>query len=166
MSLDPGLGLVVLQEPSDADVLIYNTCSIREKVRWARVQVACGGGSADPTPPSVPPVVRWPVVPFHLPSLSALGSHSTPPVIPSILFLPWQAELKLYSALGKQAKRKRQAMGDLKIVVAGCVAAQVGHPSTPLILPHNLMISQPVGQGWLQSRRTLRAVNWWSCCCW
>ena len=35
-----------------------------------------------------------------------------------------KAELKLYSALGKQAKRKRQAMGDLKIVVAGCVAAQ------------------------------------------
>ena len=54
-------------DPSDANVLIYNTCSIREK-----------------------------------------------------------AELKLYSALGKQAKRKRQHMGDLQIVVAGCVGAQEG----------------------------------------
>ncbi len=54
-------------DPAKADVLIYNTCSIREK-----------------------------------------------------------AELKLYSALGKQAKRKRQHMGDLQIVVAGCVGAQEG----------------------------------------
>lgn len=54
-------------DASSADVLIYNTCSIREK-----------------------------------------------------------AELKLYSALGKQAKRKRQHMGDLQIVVAGCVGAQEG----------------------------------------
>lgn len=54
-------------DPSNADVLIYNTCSIREK-----------------------------------------------------------AEMKLYSALGKQAKRKRQHMGDLQIVVAGCVGAQEG----------------------------------------
>lgn len=54
-------------DASKADVLIFNTCSIREK-----------------------------------------------------------AELKLYSALGKQAKRKRQHMGDLQIVVAGCVGAQEG----------------------------------------
>ena len=54
-------------EASDADVLIYNTCSIREK-----------------------------------------------------------AELKLYSALGRQAKRKRQHMGDMQIIVAGCVGAQEG----------------------------------------
>lgn len=54
-------------DASSADVLIYNTCSIREK-----------------------------------------------------------AELKLYSALGRQAKRKRQHMGELQIVVAGCVGAQEG----------------------------------------
>ncbi|KAK9835384.1 hypothetical protein WJX81_006219 [Elliptochloris bilobata] len=54
-------------EASDANVIIYNTCSIRDK-----------------------------------------------------------AEQKVYSALGKQAKRKRQHMGDLKLVVAGCVAAQEG----------------------------------------
>ncbi|PSC76975.1 tRNA-i(6)A37 modification enzyme [Micractinium conductrix] len=61
------LGYSCVEEPGGADVLIYNTCSIREK-----------------------------------------------------------AELKLYSALGRQAKRKRQHMGDLKIVVAGCVAGQEG----------------------------------------
>jgi tRNA A37 methylthiotransferase MiaB len=54
-------------DPAKADVLIYNTCSIREK-----------------------------------------------------------AEVKVYSALGKQAKRKRERMGDLKIIVAGCVAQQEG----------------------------------------
>ncbi|KXZ53400.1 hypothetical protein GPECTOR_7g1296 [Gonium pectorale] len=54
-------------EAGEADVLIFNTCSIREK-----------------------------------------------------------AEQKVYSALGKQAKRKRDRVGDLKIVVAGCVAQQEG----------------------------------------
>eukprot|EP00887_Chlorella_sp_A99_P004685 scaffold4.g4685.t1 len=79
------LGYACAEEPSDADVLIYNTCSIREK-----------------------------------------------------------AEQKVYSALGKQAKRKRQAMGDLKIVVAGCVAAQEGQallrrvPELDLVMgPHH-----------------------------
>jgi len=55
-----------------------------------------------------------------------------------------KAELKLYSALGKQAKRKRQHMGDLKIVVAGCVAAQEGQtllrrvPEVDLVMgPHH-----------------------------
>lgn len=61
------IGYSCASEPGDADVLIYNTCSIREK-----------------------------------------------------------AENKVYSALGRQAKRKRQHMGDLKIIVAGCVAAQEG----------------------------------------
>ncbi|KAI3438421.1 hypothetical protein D9Q98_000852 [Chlorella vulgaris] len=61
------LGYSCVEDPGAADVLVYNTCSIREK-----------------------------------------------------------AELKLYGALGRQAKRKRQHMGDLKIVVAGCVAAQEG----------------------------------------
>ncbi|KAK9841311.1 hypothetical protein WJX74_003675 [Apatococcus lobatus] len=54
-------------DASDADVLIYNTCSIRDK-----------------------------------------------------------AEQKVYSALGRQAKRKRARMGDLKLVLAGCVASQEG----------------------------------------
>ena len=54
-------------DASKADVLIYNTCSIREK-----------------------------------------------------------AENKVYSALGRQAQRKRQHFGDVKIVVAGCVAQQEG----------------------------------------
>eukprot|EP00775_Hariotina_reticulata_P013470 gene13470-13596_t len=61
------VGYECAEDPSKADVLIYNTCSIREK-----------------------------------------------------------AEIKVYSALGKQAKRKRDRMGDLKIVVAGCVAQQEG----------------------------------------
>lgn len=79
------MGYSCAEDPSAADVLIYNTCSIREK-----------------------------------------------------------AELKLYSALGKQAKRKRQHMGDLKIVVAGCVAAQEGEallrrvPEVDLVMgPHH-----------------------------
>lgn len=55
------------EDASEADVLVYNTCSIREK-----------------------------------------------------------AEVKVYSALGKQAKRKRDRMGKVKIVVAGCVAQQEG----------------------------------------
>lgn len=59
-------GYSCTEDASDADVLIYNTCSIREK-----------------------------------------------------------AEMKVYSALGRQAKRKR-AQGNLKIVVAGCVAKQEG----------------------------------------
>ena len=37
-----------------------------------------------------------------------------------------KSEQKVYSALGTQAKRKRARMGDLKIVVAGCVAQQEG----------------------------------------
>eukprot|EP00882_Tetradesmus_deserticola_P007205 GHRQ01007586.1.p1 GENE.GHRQ01007586.1~~GHRQ01007586.1.p1 ORF type:complete len:553 (+),score=200.10 GHRQ01007586.1:187-1845(+) len=61
------VGYECSEDPAKADVLIYNTCSIREK-----------------------------------------------------------AEVKVYSALGKQAKRKRDRMGDLKIVVAGCVAQQEG----------------------------------------
>eukprot|EP00879_Flechtneria_rotunda_P028054 GHRR01030131.1.p1 GENE.GHRR01030131.1~~GHRR01030131.1.p1 ORF type:complete len:211 (+),score=44.70 GHRR01030131.1:87-719(+) len=61
------VGYECAEDPSQAEILIYNTCSIREK-----------------------------------------------------------AEVKVYSALGKQAKRKRDRMGDLKIVVAGCVAQQEG----------------------------------------
>jgi tRNA-2-methylthio-N6-dimethylallyladenosine synthase len=60
-------GYRAVDDPFKADVLVYNTCSIREK-----------------------------------------------------------AELKLYSALGRQAKRKRQHMGGLRLVVAGCVGAQEG----------------------------------------
>eukprot|EP00210_Caulerpa_lentillifera_P008135 g7769.t1 len=60
-------GYQQVQDPNSADVLIYNTCSIREK-----------------------------------------------------------AEEKVYSALGPQAKRKRNKIKELKIVVAGCMAAQVG----------------------------------------
>lgn len=78
-------GYACVEEPGQADVLVYNTCSIREK-----------------------------------------------------------AELKLYSALGRQAKRKRQHMGSLKIVVAGCVAAQEGEallrrvPEVDLVMgPHH-----------------------------
>lgn len=37
-----------------------------------------------------------------------------------------KAENKVYSALGPQAKRKREHMKDVKIVVAGCVAQQEG----------------------------------------
>ena len=79
------LGYSCAEEASKADVLIYNTCSIREK-----------------------------------------------------------AELKLYGALGRQAKRKRQHMGDLKIIVAGCVGAQEGEallrrvPELDLVMgPHH-----------------------------
>jgi tRNA-2-methylthio-N6-dimethylallyladenosine synthase len=54
-------------DASEAEILIYNTCSIREK-----------------------------------------------------------AENKVYSALGRQAKRKRDHFKDVKIVVAGCVAQQEG----------------------------------------
>lgn len=60
-------GYVCTDSANEADVLIYNTCSIRDK-----------------------------------------------------------AEQKVYSALGRQAKRKRNNMGDVKIVVAGCVAQQEG----------------------------------------
>ena len=61
------VGYVCTPEAEEADVLIYNTCSIREK-----------------------------------------------------------AENKVYSALGRQAKRKRNNVGSVKIVVAGCVAQQEG----------------------------------------
>ncbi|GMH41921.1 hypothetical protein BSKO_09840 [Bryopsis sp. KO-2023] len=72
------------EDPDGADVLVYNTCSIRDK-----------------------------------------------------------AEQKVYSVLGRQAKRKREKMGDLKIVVAGCVASQEGNallrrcPEVDLVMgPH------------------------------
>ncbi|KAK9824523.1 hypothetical protein WJX72_011085 [[Myrmecia] bisecta] len=61
------VGYTCADDANKADVLIYNTCSIRDK-----------------------------------------------------------AEQKVYSALGRQAKRKRQHMGDIKLVVAGCVAQQEG----------------------------------------
>ncbi|KAK9857174.1 hypothetical protein WJX84_005515, partial [Apatococcus fuscideae] len=60
-------GYSCAEDASDANILIYNTCSIRDK-----------------------------------------------------------AEQKVYSALGRQAKRKRANMGDLKLVLAGCVASQEG----------------------------------------
>ncbi|KAK9804054.1 hypothetical protein WJX73_010622 [Symbiochloris irregularis] len=60
-------GYVCAADASDADVIVYNTCSIREK-----------------------------------------------------------AETKVYSALGRQAKRKRAKMGEVKLVLAGCVASQEG----------------------------------------
>jgi tRNA-2-methylthio-N6-dimethylallyladenosine synthase len=93
------LGYACAPDPSGADVLVYNTCSIREK-----------------------------------------------------------AELKLYGALGRQAKRKRQHMGDLTIVVAGCVAAQEGEallrrvPEVDLVMgPHHANrigeLLERVGQG-------------------
>jgi len=61
------VGYECCEDPSDADVLVYNTCSIREK-----------------------------------------------------------AEVKVYSALGRQARRKQQQAKDVKVVVAGCVAQQEG----------------------------------------
>lgn len=61
------VGYECSEDPAEADVLIYNTCSIRDK-----------------------------------------------------------AEKKVYSALGRQANRKARQMGNMKIVVAGCVAQQEG----------------------------------------
>ena len=73
-------------DPNDANVLVYNTCSIREK-----------------------------------------------------------AEVKVYSALGEQAKRKQKEGTDLKVVVAGCVATQEGEqllrrvPEVDLVMgPHHV----------------------------
>jgi tRNA-2-methylthio-N6-dimethylallyladenosine synthase len=60
------LGMVAVEEPDDADLILYNTCTIRDN-----------------------------------------------------------AEQKVYSYLGKQAKRK-QHQPDLTLVVAGCVAQQEG----------------------------------------
>ena len=71
-------------DAADADVLIYNTCSIREK-----------------------------------------------------------AEVKVYSALGKQAKRKRARMGDVKIVVAGCVAQQEGETLLRRVPEVDLVMGEP-----------------------
>ena len=47
---------------------------------------------------------------------------------PELLFIlsSCLACLQVYSALGRQAKRKRQHFNDVKIVVAGCVAQQEG----------------------------------------
>jgi len=60
-------GYQSVSDPNIADVVIYNTCSIREK-----------------------------------------------------------AEEKVYSAMGLQVKRKRKGKDEMKIVVAGCMANQVG----------------------------------------
>jgi len=37
-----------------------------------------------------------------------------------------RAEQKVYSALGRQAKRKREAMGEVVLAIAGCVGSQEG----------------------------------------
>ena len=79
------MGYACTAEADDANVLVYNTCSIRDK-----------------------------------------------------------SEQKVYSTLGRQAKRKRRAGEDLKIVVAGCVATQEGEtllrrvPEVDLVMgPHH-----------------------------
>jgi len=81
-----GMGYTNSTDPKDANVLVYNTCSIREK-----------------------------------------------------------AEVKVYSALGEQAKRKQEQGVDLKVVVAGCVASQEGEtllrrvPEVDLVMgPHHV----------------------------
>jgi tRNA-2-methylthio-N6-dimethylallyladenosine synthase len=73
-------------DPNEANVLVYNTCSIREK-----------------------------------------------------------AEVKVYSALGDQARRKHKEGTNLKVVVAGCVASQEGEtllrrvPEVDLVMgPHHV----------------------------
>jgi len=55
--------------------------------------------------------------------------------LPPLHSIREKAELKLYSALGRQAKRKRQHMGDLKIVVAGCAAAAAAAAAAVAALP-------------------------------
>ena len=80
------MGYTSSPDPDLANVLVYNTCSIREK-----------------------------------------------------------AEVKVYSALGEQAKRKQKEGTDLKVVVAGCVASQEGEqllrrvPEVDLVMgPHHV----------------------------
>lgn len=93
-------GYSCTEEASEAEVLIYNTCSIRQK-----------------------------------------------------------AENKVYSALGRQVKRKRAKFNDVKIVVAGCVAQQEGQallrrvPEVDVVMGpqhanqiHNLLAEAETGQ--------------------
>ena len=79
------MGYSCTEEASEADVLVYNTCSIREK-----------------------------------------------------------AEMKVYSALGRQAKRKRAQGEGLKIVVAGCVAKQEGEELLRRVPEVDLVMGAPV----------------------
>ncbi|KIY92402.1 bifunctional enzyme involved inthiolation and methylation of tRNA [Monoraphidium neglectum] len=79
-------------DPSDADVLVYNTCSIREK---AEVKVYSALGKQARIRSRLPYAQRQP---------------------------PWPEPLRRRT----HAKRKRERMGDMRIVVAGCVAQQEG----------------------------------------
>lgn len=117
-----------------------------------------GRGAAYAAPPGLPsclPCVRKDAAGLHAAAAvpAAGGSHALCPPPPRSI--REKAELKLYSALGRQAKRKRQHMGDLKIVVAGCVAAQEGQallrrvPEVDLVMgPHHAnRWGRPPGQG-------------------
>ena len=67
--------------------------------------------------------------------------------------------MQVYSALGRQAKRKRDHFNDVKIVVAGCVAQQEGKqllrrvPEVDVVMGpqhanqiHNLLSEAETGQ--------------------
>ena len=114
------MGYVNTTDPDTADVLVYNTCSIRDK-----------------------------------------------------------AEQKVYSALGRQAKRKRENP-NLKIVVAGCVAQQEGEtllrrvPEVDLVMGpqfanriDQLLDAVDLGQQVCSSRthtHTQGCLSLWTCC--
>ena len=114
------LGYACTQEAGEASVMVMNTCSIREKaelkvsrtraeIRHRQDIAATAIGSRTPRGRASPFAHRFE------------DSSRT-----LIAFRPSRFALQLYSALGDQAKRKRKNVGDLKIIVAGCVAQQEG----------------------------------------
>lgn len=123
-------GYSCTENPGDADVLIYNTCSIRDKAeqkvysalgRQVRLNScthfvhnarSCPKTAEKSEHPLSSGFLLWFVSTTFFKTLIA-------GVMANVLSLT-------LVALVLQAKRKRQAMGDLKIVVAGCVAQQEG----------------------------------------
>lgn len=104
------VGYECAEDPSAADVLIYNTCSIREKAevkvysalgRQVRAHTGTAAASLQAT---------------H--ATAAFACYIAAPDMP-LFWLPPSHTLL-------QAKRKRDRMGEMKIVVAGCVAQQEG----------------------------------------
>lgn len=109
-------GYDCVEDASDADVLIYNTCSIRDKAEQ-KVYSALGRQ-----------------VRIHCCTAQSAGCRRPENAFEAPQTTSGAARMSKRNASGwthpharhVQAKRKRMHMGDLKIVVAGCVAQQEG----------------------------------------
>lgn len=115
------VGYICAEDASEADVVVYNTCSIRDKAEQ-KVYSALGKQVCCQSPVICAPTC----------------------VDPENRLVPYSPSMVLIPKCTVQAKRKRSNMGGLKLVLAGCVAAQEGEtllrrvPELDLVMgPHH-----------------------------